>query len=330
MNMKKRLLSILLSIALVLGLMPGMSLTAYADEQTVVWEGEQAISDVNTVSIDKDKFSGIKLGDKIVVEFKDADGGLLSLFSNGKCLPGTSYNYVGPWDSAYEVFATQDMIKSLKQYGMDVSGYGYTVTKVSYEAGRDNLDVNTVWSGNFWMDSWSTLELSATSFSDVDWDEIEAIRFISEAGRSNWTLNIRSSWDDDGKIADQGSMTWEDNYFELDLENIDMAAKLQGKDRLFIQGDKGEDSPFSFTQVQLVPKALDPVSYMAWDDTEKKLVEKTGDDACKDYTVVTADTTAFADGWYVVDDTVTNNNRINEGYSSGIREYTEYLRGQHR
>ena len=259
---RKRLLSILLSLALMLGMLSGMSLTAYADEQTVVWSGEKAVTQDNPVSIDKDKFSGIKLGDKIVVEFKDADGGLLSLFSNGKCLPGTSYNYVGSWDSAYEVFATQDMIKSLKQYGMDVSGYGYTVTKVSYEAGRDNLDVNTVWSGNFWMDSWSTLELSATSFSDVDWDEIEAIRFISEAGRSNWTLNIRSSWDDDGKIADQGSMTWEDNYFELDLENIDMAAKLQGKDRLFIQGDKGEDSPFSFTQVQLVPKPATP--YPLW------------------------------------------------------------------
>ncbi|MBQ8118281.1 MAG: InlB B-repeat-containing protein [Lachnospiraceae bacterium] len=55
----------------------------------------------------------------------------------------------------------------------------------------------------------------------------------------------------------------------------------------------------------------DPVSYMAWDETEKKLVEKTGDDACKEYEVVTADTTAFEDGkWYVVSETVTNNNRI--------------------
>ena len=40
--------------------------------------------------------------------------------------------------------------------------------------------------------------------------------------------------------------------------------------------------------------ALDPVSYMAWNGTT--LVEKTGDDACTDYTVVTADTTTFEDG----------------------------------
>ena len=259
----------MLSLALMLGMLSGMSLTAYAEGQTVVWSGEKAVTQDNPVSIDKDKFSGIKLGDKIVVEFKDADGGLLSLFSNGKCLPGTSYNYVGSWDSAYEVFATQDMIKSLKQYGMDVSGYGYTVTKVSYEAGRDNLDVNTVWSGNFWMDSWSTLELSATSFSDVDWDEIEAIRFISEAGRSNWTLNIRTSWEEDGKVADQSSMTWKDNYFELSLDEIDVAAKLENKDRLYIQGDKDGGEAFNFTQVQLVPKAGYDVTITAGNNMTK-------------------------------------------------------------
>ena len=55
----------------------------------------------------------------------------------------------------------------------------------------------------------------------------------------------------------------------------------------------------------------DPVSYMAWDETEKKLVEKTGDDACKEYEVVTADTTAFEDGkWYVVNADVASSDRI--------------------
>ncbi len=54
---------------------------------------------------------------------------------------------------------------------------------------------------------------------------------------------------------------------------------------------------------------LDPVSYMAWNGTT--LVEKTGDDACTDYTVVTADTTTFEDGkWYVVSNSVTVSSRI--------------------
>ena len=55
--------------------------------------------------------------------------------------------------------------------------------------------------------------------------------------------------------------------------------------------------------------ALDPVSYMVWNGTT--LVEKTGDDACTDYTVVTADTTTFEDGkWYVVSNSVTVSSRI--------------------
>ena len=55
--------------------------------------------------------------------------------------------------------------------------------------------------------------------------------------------------------------------------------------------------------------ALDPISYMAWNGTT--LVEKTGDDACTDYTVVTADTTTFEDGkWYVISNSVTVSNRI--------------------
>ena len=112
MKMKrKRFLGILLSLAMMLGMLPGMSLTAYADEQAVVWEGEQAISDVNTVSIDKDKFSNIQLGDKLVVQFKDAAGELLQLKSNDAFLPGTDCGrLVFPDQSTYEAYATQAMI----------------------------------------------------------------------------------------------------------------------------------------------------------------------------------------------------------------------------
>ncbi|MBR6279170.1 MAG: hypothetical protein IKR41_10540, partial [Bacteroidales bacterium] len=56
--------------------------------------------------------------------------------------------------------------------------------------------------------------------------------------------------------------------------------------------------------------APEPISYMDWNDTEKKLVEKTGDDACKSYTVVTSSTTTWTDGWYVVKDNVTIDNQI--------------------
>ena len=73
----------------------------------------------------------------------------------------------------------------------------------------------------------------------------------------------------------------------------------------------GTSSEKRYVKVEPAP---DPVSYMKWDDTKKELVEQTGEDACKDYTVVTANTTTFENGkWYVVNtpgDGVTISNPI--------------------
>ena len=70
-------------------------------------------------------------------------------------------------------------------------------------------------------------------------------------------------------------------------------------------------SDLSVRKRYMIVKAPESVPYMAWDDGEKKLVEKTGDDACKEYEVVTADTTTFEDGkWYVVSNSVTVSSRI--------------------
>ena len=52
------------------------------------------------------------------------------------------------------------------------------------------------------------------------------------------------------------------------------------------------------------------VSYLDWDATNKKLVEKTGDDARDDYTLVTAGDTKWNAGWYVADGKVTISNRV--------------------
>ncbi|SDW37237.1 hypothetical protein SAMN05216391_106100 [Lachnospiraceae bacterium KHCPX20] len=52
------------------------------------------------------------------------------------------------------------------------------------------------------------------------------------------------------------------------------------------------------------------VSYWDWDSSQKKLVEKTGSNACTEYTTVTDSTTEWSDGWYVVSETVTISSRI--------------------
>ena len=53
---------------------------------TDVWEGEHAVNWGNTLTIEKGKFTDMKVGDKLVIEFKDATGEVIELHSNGRSM----------------------------------------------------------------------------------------------------------------------------------------------------------------------------------------------------------------------------------------------------
>ena len=153
------------------------------------------------------------------------------------------------------MFATNAMIANLKEDGLEICGKDFIATKVWYGDGKDNIDGNTVWSGFFWMDIWSTLEITKNSFEGVDWSNISAIRFYSEANRTDYVINVLTKWED-GKLGDQTTMTMTNDYAELSLEGIDMEQKLADTDRLMIQCNKEEGEPFNFTAVVLVNKTI--------------------------------------------------------------------------
>jgi hypothetical protein len=230
---------------------------------TDVWEGEHAGDWSNTLKIEAAKFADMKVGDKLVIEFTDATGEVIELHSNGGMLPGTRYAHFLYGDQhETKVFITPGMLACLKEYGMEVCGKGFTATKLWYGDGKDNVEENTVWTGYYWMDEWSTLEITKNSFVGVDWDNISAIRFYSEAGRTDYIINVMTKWGDGGKLGDQTTMTMTNEYAELSLEGIDMEAALADVDRLMIQCNKESGSPFNFTQVELVakPSAVQGVS----------------------------------------------------------------------
>ena len=102
------------------------------------------------------------------------------------------------------------------------------------------------------MDEWSTLEIAKTSFDGINWSDYKAIRFYSEAGRTDYVINVLTKWGDGGKLGDQGTMTMTNEYAELSLEGIDMAAKLADVNRLMVQCNKGGGEPFNFTAIVLV------------------------------------------------------------------------------
>ena len=222
---------------------------------TDLWEGTHAVNWDNTLTIEAAKFADAQVGQKIVIEFTNATGEVIELHSNGGMLPGTRYEqHIYADQSSMEVFITKGMLARLKESGLEICGTGFTATKAWYGDGKDNVDDNTVWTGYFWMDSWSTLEVAKTSFDGINWSDYKAIRFYSEANRTNYVINVLTKWGDDGKLGDQSTMTMTNEYAELNIENIDMAAKLAEVDRLMVQCNKEDGDPFNFTAIVLVKK----------------------------------------------------------------------------
>ena len=224
---------------------------------TDVWTGEQVVSWDNTLKIEATQFADMKVGDKIVIEFKDAgtpDKSKIELHSNSVMLPGTRCEQTIIGQGEIEVFSTPTMLASLKEYGLELCGDQYTTTKIWYGDGKESIDDLTVWSGFFWMDEWCTLEITKNCFVGVDWSKIKAIRFYSEANRTDYVINILTKWGEGGKLGDHTTMTMTNEYAELSLDGIDMETALADVDRLMIQCNKEGGEPFNFTQVQLVAK----------------------------------------------------------------------------
>ena len=244
-----------------------MATTSFA-MATDLWEGTHAVDWSNTLTIEAAKFADAQVGQKIVVEFEDATGEVIELHSNGGMLPGTRYAHSLYADQhEMQVFITPGMLACLKEHGMEICGKGFTATKVWYGDGKDNVDENTVWTGYFWMDEWSTLEIAKTSFDGINWSDYKAIRFYSEAwsdykairfyseaNRTDYVINVLTKWGDGGKLGDQTTMTMTNEYAELSLDGIDMATKLADVDRLMVQCNKEGGNPFNFTAIVLVKK----------------------------------------------------------------------------
>ena len=220
---------------------------------TDVWEGTHAVAWNNTLTIEAAQFAEAQVGQKLVVDFTDATGDVIELHSNGGMLPGTRYeHHLYADQDEMAVYITKGMLARLKESGLEICGAGFTATKVWYGDGKEGVDDNTVWTGYFWMDEWSTLEIAKTSFDGINWSDYKAIRFYSEAGRTDYIINVLTKWGDGGKLGDQGTMTMTNEYAELSLEGIDMAAKLADVNRLMVQCNKEGGDPFNFTAIVLV------------------------------------------------------------------------------
>lgn len=221
---------------------------------TDIWTGSKHVSWTDGgVQIAASAFADAVAGQKIVVTFTDATDGIefKVINQNFDHLAGSREAAWINGNASFDQFLTQAAVDSLKRYGLEIIGANFTCTKVELLDGKELKEGITVWTGFFWANEWSTLELYRDGYCNVDFSKVEAIRFYSEAASGEYALNFLESWDEGGKFADKSAMTDGLGYAELPLTN-ELRTRLANAVHWMIQFNKEAGEPFNVTDVVLV------------------------------------------------------------------------------
>ena len=222
---------------------------------TDIWTGSKHVSwDDGGLQIAADQFAAAQPGNLIKVHFTGATDGIEFKVMNPGRFDHLAGSREAAWisgDGAFEQFLTQTAVDSLKAYGLEIIGANFTCTKVELLESKTLKEGFTVWTGFFWADEWSTLELYRDGYCNVDLSQATALRIYSEANRSDFVINIKENWDEGGQIADQTAMTAGEGYMELPLTD-DLRTRLANASHWMIQFNKEAGDPFNVTDIVLV------------------------------------------------------------------------------
>lgn len=253
-----------LSIALFLAL----SCSAMADG-IQLWQGGKALNkDRDNIFISRVEFAQAKPGDCIHISQGNTIGeGRHSVYLGDydtNPLPGVDDRTLKTESFPTKFYLTADMLNAIVAGEKDVRLYGENATvsevRLEYE-NHTQKSGRVLWTGFFWMDSWTTLDLYKQAFSGLNLNDYKAIRFYSEAGRTDYVINVVTKFDSEHKLGDQSTMTMINEYAELHLTDdirTKISAMLSEQDgKLYIQCNKETGAAFNFTDVVLIPN--DPV-----------------------------------------------------------------------
>lgn len=228
---------------------------------TDIWTGSKHVSwSEGGLQIAADQFAAAQPGNLIKVHFTDATNGIEFKVMNAHFdhLAGSREAAWINGNGAFEQFLTQTAVDSLKAYGLEIIGANFTCTKVELLESKTLKEGFTVWTGFFWADEWTTLELYWNGYAGVDFNYATALRIYSEANRSDFVINIKENWDPEGQIADQNAMTAGEGYMELPLTD-DLRNRLANAGHWMIQFNKETGAAFNVTDIVLIgnfPTAL--------------------------------------------------------------------------
>ena len=242
---------------------------------TDIWTGSKHVSwTEGGLQIAADQFAAAQPGNLIKVHFTDATDGIEFKVMN-QFFDHLAGSREAAWisgDGAFEQFLTQTAVDSLKAYGLEIIGANFTCTKVELLESKTLKEGFTVWTGFFWADDWSTLELYYNGYAGVDFSNVYSIRFYSEAESGAYVLNFLKGWGEGEKFADQTNMTDGEGYKELVLTDVLRTAVAEAG-RWMIQFNKEELSAFNVTDIVLVPNPTTAISNIAIEAKTVKMIE---------------------------------------------------------
>ena len=254
-------------------LFAALVLNVQADD---LWTGSKHVSWADGgIQIPAASFAEAQPGQKIIVNFNGASDGIEFKVMNANFdhLAGSREAAWINGDGSFEQFLTSSAVDSLKAYGLEIIGANFNCTQVALESGKDALKEGfTVWTGFFWADDWSTLELYYNGYAGVDFSLATALRIYSEANRSDFVINIKENWDPEGQIADQNAMTAGEGYMELPLTD-DLRNRLANAGHWMIQFNKEAGAAFNVTDIVLVGDFPTAISNTAVESKAVKLFE---------------------------------------------------------
>lgn len=242
---------------------------------TDIWTGSKHVSwNDGGLQIAADQFAAAQPGNLIKVHFTDATDGIEFKVMNEHFdhLAGSREAAWINGDGAFEQFLTPTAVDSLKLYGLELIGANFTCTQVELLESKTLKDGFTVWTGFFWADDWTTLELYRDGYCNVDFAYATALRIYSEANRSDFVINIKENWDAEGQIADHTSMIAGDGYMELSLTD-ELRNRLANASHWMIQFNKEAGEAFNVTDIVLVGNFPTAISNTAVESKAVKFFE---------------------------------------------------------
>lgn len=239
-----------------------MTATASAQETLVktifTTEEPVAVSWETPLYFEASNFEDVAVGYFIQLDLVNTTD-VIEIKSDGQKLPGSRFCWLGDNESyTYRAYITKDMLAALQSTGLELCGANFKVAGASIHNDGFVMPDGAIWGGYFWVENWNTLELFKEAFNNYDGQRYLDVYLSADNGdNTNYVLNVRTTWGDDGIWAQSGDGQVErtTTVATIDLQAIGITseniAERLNSDRLMIQGNPEGGNPFNFTAVAL-------------------------------------------------------------------------------